>query len=443
MDESQLVGIPLERPLLNELLPSTNGIYIFSRKGKFLYIGKSVNIKARVISHIESAKIDNKEAAIISNSDTVSYFITDSEFNALLLESRLINTHKPRYNVRWMDDKSYLYVKITVRNTYPQVFLARKRDDRKSKFFGPFPSVRAAEELIKAIRRVFPFDTQTTIGKRPCFYSKIGQCSPCPSLIEKEEDPSVKKTLLKEYKRNVKRVVQILEGKYDLLLTDMYAELKRLSEEQLYEEAIELRDRIARFEFLIKGRSLDRNLDNGSEYNRAQQGLEKLHSMLTRYFPDMPLPHRIECYDISNTSQKEITASMVVMTEGIVDKSQYRKFRIKDVTVQSDFEAMHEVLGRRIKRDGWDKPDLLVVDGGKPQVRTALETLGAGGYDVPVIGIAKNPDRLVIGTHDMTTIRPPVNHPGFNLIRALRDESHRFAKKYHVYLRNKKVLSGR
>jgi excinuclease ABC subunit C len=438
MAEFDFTGITLEKEQLLKELPSTNGIYIFSKKGKFLYVGKSVNIKARVMSHIESAKVDAKEAAIVSNSDQVYYYATDSEFNALLLESRLIRTHKPRYNVRWMDDKSYLYIKVTIKEAYPTLLLCRREDDKRSRYFGPFPSYRSAQELLRSIRKVVPFCTQNKIGKQPCFYSKIGQCNPCPSRIEQERDPVTKKQLQKEYKKNIREAIKILEGKYEALLKELNAEIKKLTKEQKYEKAIEVRDRMKRLEYLIQGRKLSRHQDE--EYNVSSEGLEKLQSLMQKFFPDFPVPQRIECYDISNISQQDITASMVVMTNGLVDKSQYRKFKIKNVTVRSDFEAIHEVLIRRSKRASWPKPDLLVVDGGKPQVRTALETLAQARYDVPVIGIAKNPDRLVIGLPDMTTIRPPLNNTGFNLIRALRDESHRFAKKYHVLIRNKKML---
>ncbi len=146
----------------------------------------------------------------------------------------------------------------------------------------------------------------------------------------------------------------------------------------------------------------------------------------------------MECYDISNLSQKEATASMVVFTDGLADKSQYRKFRIKDKKLQSDFDMLEEVIKRRFNND-WDRPDLLVVDGGRPQVRRVSQVLRELHITIPLIGIAKHPDRLVISVENLPIVRPPVHSLGFGMVRAIRDESHRFAKKYHLLLRNKKL----
>lgn len=429
--------VSLERKELLAKLPASNGVYRFTKGREILYVGKSVNIKARVISHIENAKLNNKEAAIVNNSNAVEYFVTDNEFLALILESQLIREIKPPYNVRWRDDKSYLYIKITVKDEYPGVFLSRREDDKKSRYFGPFPSVRTAQDIVKSIRRVFPFCTQKKRGKRPCFYSKIGLCNPCPNDIAKIEDPIDKDLLTKVYKKNIRQVIRVLEGKSDKIISELYKELKDLSESQQYEEAISLRDKVLRLEKFLHGRRLDKR--DEEVFNQSEEGMKTLQSMLARYYPEIKLPQRIECFDISNTSMKDGTASMVVMTDGMINKKEYRKFKIKDETLESDFDMMKEVIGRRIRHKSWPDADLLVVDGGKPQVRIIQKVFAELDYHVPLIGIAKNPDRLVIGKDDMTTIRPPLRHPGFSLIRTLRDESHRFAKKYHTFLRNKKL----
>jgi excinuclease ABC subunit C len=136
---------------------------------------------------------------------------------------------------------------------------------------------------------------------------------------------------------------------------------------------------------------------------------------------------------------KESTASMVVFTNGLSDKKEYKRFKIKNPQAESDFEMMDEVIRRRLKNN-WPLPDLFVVDGGKPQVRTVLKVFHETNTTIPLIGIAKRPDRIIIGEGDLLSVRPQLDHPGFKLIQSLRDESHRFAKKYHVYLRNKKML---
>ncbi len=130
---------------------------------------------------------------------------------------------------------------------------------------------------------------------------------------------------------------------------------------------------------------------------------------------------------------------MVVLTAGAVDKSQYRKFKVKNPSLVGDTLIMKEILRRRFK-NAWPKPDLIVVDGGKPQVRAVRQTLKELKVTIPVVGIAKAPDRLVIGTADLPTRRLSPTHPGFNLIRLIRDESHRFSRRYHLLLRGKEFL---
>lgn len=414
------------------------GIYIFTKKGKPQYIGKSVNVKARLLSHIENARIDAKERLILTNSDAIEYINTDSEFKALLLESKLIQTHRPRYNVRWRDDKSYLYIKIPVKDEYPIIQVARREREAGVRYFGPFPSTKSVEELLRQIRRIFPFCTQKSISKSPCFYAKIGLCDPCPSMINAIPNESLKKQFTLLYKKNIREVIRILEGKTEIVQKHLYRLVKKFSDEEDYESALEIRNKINRFEKLMYQRLFDEN--NPSEYNQSEVAVSELHVLLTKFSPQLKKITRIECFDISNLSFKEATASMVVMVNGQIRKDQYRKFRIKNLMLKSDFEMIDEIIRRRF-RNKWDEPDLLVVDGGKPQVRVVLAALAQISKNIFVIGIAKNPDRLILGLDGLPTIRPSFHSKGFSLIRHLRDESHRFAKKYHTLLRKKKLLT--
>lgn len=415
--------------------PTTAGVYLFKIGDEILYIGKSINLKARLISHWENARIDAKESAIITNSDALEYILTDSEFKALLLESHLIQKYKPKYNARWRDDKSPLYIKITVKNEYPKIHSTRKEFDKKSRYFGPFPSVKSVYEILREIRRVFPFCTQKHITKRPCFHAKIGLCNPCPNVIEQIKEQESKRTREQEYRRNIRSIIKVLNGKTGPVLDDLYKQLKILSKKEKFEEAISVRDRIMHFENLLHRKLF--SPDTVPTYNLSTESIESLRRLLLPYFPDLPVLNRIECIDVSNFAQKEATASLVVFSGGLMDKKEYRRFKIKNLSLQSDFEMMREVLLRRFKKT-WPFPNLLVVDGGKPQVRMIRQALIDGNISVPLIGIAKHPDRLVIGVDNLPMVRPSVHHLGFNLIRAMRDESHRFAKKYHVLLREKR-----
>lgn len=427
--------IPNTREEINGL-PTTSGIYIYYDGSTILYIGKSINLKARLLSHLENAKLDQKEAAIVNQCDHIECIITDSEFKALLLESRLIQDYKPKYNARLKDDKSYLYIKIT-KEEYPKITAVRRENDGVSRYFGPFPSMRSVEELIRELRRVFPFCTQKKLGKRPCFYSKIDLCKPCPNEIETITDEEQKKRLKKHYKASIRSVIRVLNGDSDLVLKDMYRQLTLLSEAQLYEESIILRNRLHRLEHLIYDQLFVSETAPG--YNQAAESVEKLVLLLDEFFPELKTISRIECYDISNTQQKHGTASMVVFTDGLMDKKEYRRFKIKDLALQSDFDMLDEAFHRRLKNK-WPMPDLFVVDGGRPQVARVRQVFSDLGIAVPLIGIAKHPDRLVIGIEHLPTIRPAIHNLGFNMIRAIRDESHRFAKKYHVLLRDKKMM---
>lgn len=435
-DSLDFVKVPLSKGEIKKI-PGGIGIYLFTHGSKIIYIGKSINIKTRLLSHIENAKVDRKEKAIINASNSVEYIVTDSEFKALILESKLIQTHHPRYNVRWRDDKSYLYIKITLKEIYPKLFMVRKEREKGAEYFGPFPSVQSTQEILRQIRKIFPFCTQIKLGK-PCFYSKIGLCSPCPSYIESLEDDEAKNQLKKKYKKNTQQIKRILMGKTDVVERQLIEDLNFLTEEERYEEAIQVRNRLLHFQRLISQQLFDTH--DFQSYDRSKDSIKDLLNILCHYIPHLKSLSRIECYDISNLSQREGTGSLVVMTDGQVNKDEYRKFKIRNPRIFSDFEMLEEVLTRRFKNN-WKEPDLIVVDGGKPQIRTILKILFDLQKKIPVIGIAKRPDRLIIGIENLPTIRPNMNRPGFNLIRLIRDESHRFAHKYHLYLRDKKFYN--
>ncbi|MEI6533153.1 MAG: GIY-YIG nuclease family protein [Candidatus Roizmanbacteria bacterium] len=436
IDVPQPISIPLTKDGIL-LLPSTHGVYLFVKKKKILYVGKSVNIKARVLSHIENAKKDRKEAGIISNSDAVEYIITDSEFNALFLESHLIQTHKPRYNIRWMDDKSYLYIKITIKDQYPKLYPTRKPTNDSALYYGPFSRTKDVNEILNEIRKIFPFCTQKEIGKRACFYSKIKLCNPCPSYIENVKDKVEKERLQDIYKYNIKEIIRMFNGHVNIVIKDIYKKLSDLSKVENYEEAIILRQRLHTIEHLISARLS--GLETNININSSQTSLQSLLHLLKEKGLLLEKLNRIECYDVSNMSFKDATASLVVMTDGLIDKSQYRKFKIKNESLQSDFDMMKEIITRRFKNE-WTRPDLIVIDGGTPQLRFVQQVFDELLISIPTVGLAKNPDRLVINIEGFPVVKLSLHHQGFNLLRALRDEAHRFAKKYHTHLRSKKLL---
>lgn len=430
--------LQLQKPINRksfQTLTTSNGIYLFKKNNTYVYIGKSNNIKSRILSHWENAKNIPKEKAIFENSNRLECISVDSEFNALILEASLIQKYRPIYNVIWKDGKSYLYIKITIKDEYPKLFAVRKESQSNSLYFGPFSSSKDVEILIRSLRKIYPFCTQKKITSRACFYNKIGQCNPCPNIIHNIQDTAEKNRQKKLYKRNITSIIKILKGNTDLMLHDMYQKLKVSSKNEDYETALKLRNAITNLEFLVHYRKFSQD----PYIPHVQNNIVQIRSILHPYFPEIKKLTRIECYDISNLSQKQATASMVVATNGIIDKSQYRKFKIKSTEIYSDFEMLHETVNRRFKHS-WPQPDLIIIDGGRPQVSTVLKSLTQLHIKIPIIGIAKNPDRLVIGDKFLSTFKPNIHHYGFNFIRLMRDESHRFAKKYHLFLRERKIV---
>jgi len=193
-------------------IPHQPGVYLFMHRNTPIYIGKATHLKSRIISHFYQKKVNPKEKLIFQNTDHIRVIPMMSDFEALLLEAKLIKKYEPKYNVVWKDNKSYLYIKITIHEQYPKIFSTRKENDGESLYFGPFGSSRKVEKLIRELRKISPFCTQKKISKYPCFYSKIGLCSPCPNSVEQKRD--AERGLSKKiYRANIRRVITILKGK--------------------------------------------------------------------------------------------------------------------------------------------------------------------------------------------------------------------------------------
>ena len=408
-------------------LPNTIGLYLFKNNKAINYIGKSVNIKARVLSHLENSKLDNKERLIIDNSNEIETIITESEFKALIIEAKLIRKLQPKYNSIWKDDKSPLYIKITIQDEFPKLIITRKESDKQSLYFGPFSSVRMLTKIINDIRRIIPFCTQKKIGKKACFYSKIGLCNPCPNEIKNIDEK-------KQYQKNINQVVSILNGNVKKIVKNLNQQLSVFIKNNQYEQAIIVRNRIFRFDRLL-------DLRDDSEFllNNSEKKLEEMLIILKKYFPQLNALDRIETYDISNLGLKQAVGSMVVMKNNQIDKKEYRRFKIKQKSLKSDLDRLKEVINRRIKQK-WPVPDLIIIDGGQPQIKAVLKIFQNNKINIPLIGIAKNPDRVIVGVEGYPNLFLKNDSKILNIIRLLRNESHRFARKYHLFLRSKDFL---
>lgn len=415
-------------------LPNQCGVYIFKGHGEYLYIGKSKNIKARVKAHLESAKTNLKEKVILDKTQTVQFYLTENEFSAVVLEANLIKEHLPKYNVRWKDNKSFLYIKITISEEYPKIFLSRKNEkDNRSLYFGPFASVRKTEKILRILRKIIPFCTQKEISNKPCFYSKIGLCDPCPSQIVKEKNILIKRHLKARYKQNIKLLIKLLQGKIASVLKSLQKRLNEEIKKLNFERAKQLKEQI---DELINLKAKNFDLDSNLIEEIKKNPLGELFNLISSYLPINSL-NRIEAYDISNTKGELATGSMIVLTKGEFDKKEYRRFKIKNNV--NDLKMLEELMTRRFSNKKLPKPDLIIVDGGKPQIRVIKKIMKKKELNVPVIGIAKNPDRLIFDEKRENKANLISLNNGFNLIKLIRDEAHRFANSYHLLLR-KKIL---
>lgn len=413
------------------------GVYLFrDAKGLILYVGKAVNLKRRVSQYLHKDTLLPKTALLVSHIASVETIETAGEFDALLLEAKLIGHYKPKYNSIAKDDKSPLYIALTLSESLPRLlYLRGKQLDfwksrRQDRIFGPFGSARIAKQLMRSLRRSVPFCTQKRWNGRPCFYTHLGLCLPCPSSIAKLADGKEKHTLTAQYRKNLFRLKDILSGKSPHVIAAMGQEMKRFAKQNLFELAQIKKQQIdALYQVFSRHYDVSYYIDRHDAL--AAIGQNEQDSLAKAL--GIPIGQRIECIDISNTSGRNATGSLVVAEGGIVDTTQYRKFRVRTVKTPNDVAMMEEVLKRRFKHAEWPYPDLLVVDGGKPQLARATRVLLHMNIALPVIGLAKRREEIYT---NKGRLRLPLTSPALHLLERLRDEAHRFALTYHRKLRN-------
>lgn len=405
-------------------LPHKPGVYLFKDKsGEVIYVGKGIDLYHRVSSYFTKSNHDLKTINLINEIFSFETIIVESELEALILEANLIKKYLPKFNIRLTDDKDYLYIKVT-KEDYPRIITARKHDFKKSlKYFGPFPSSKTVRETLKSLRRVFPWCNG---GKKACFYYHLDLCpGACIGEISQ-----------KDYRKIINRFIRFLEGKKDDLIKELTKEMSRLSEKQNFEEAAKIKKTLDGIFYLTQSQRVASYLENPNFLeNEKQLALQELKKVL-----NLPkIPGRIEGYDISNIQGKEAVGSMVVLTNGEIDKSQYRKFKIKISGKPNDVAMMKEMITRRLKHAEWQKPDLIIVDGGRGQVGAAKFEIRNTKFEIPVFGLAKRMEWLYSSEDQI--IKLSRTSPALKLLQKLRDEAHRFALEYHRKLHDKIILA--
>jgi len=536
----------LEQKLKN--LPLKPGVYLFiNQKNEIIYIGKASSLKKRVTSYFQK-NLDAKTRVLVSHIADIDYIVTQSEIEALLLESSLIKKHKPKYNIQQKDDKRFPYIAITLHEKFPRVIFTRKLYHNNNRYYGPYTDAHAARKTVALLNKTFKLKTCTKDiplkpNERPCLNHQMGRCQGvCTGIVTEDE-----------YRNVIHTVMQFLDGNIDPVLENLTELMNSYSQAMRYESAAQVRDMIFDIQKMLQAQHvvtpLGQNQDffgitthkdeayilvfqfrHGSltgkrifVYNNAEYTSRSslIAQFIVEYYasneppqaiviPDMiedrhiieeyltsktsqhvhlttpktdhekavmqmlnhnldlaiaqkiapswqkalfelqealklpTLPVDIECFDISNIQGTFAVASMVHFTDGMPNKKEYRRYRIRAYTKPDDPGMIHEVVGRRLQHllnEGLPLPDLLVIDGGKGQLSRACEVMEALGCSVPVIGLAKRLEEIYF-PQGSDPLRLSPTSPALKLLQVIRDEAHRFAITYHRNLRDKNMTAS-
>jgi len=423
-------------------LPHSPGVYLFKDKEHtVIYVGKAKNLHKRVSSYFASSTLlSEKTKQLVTHIHTIQTIHVATEFESLLLEAKLIRTYNPKYNSISKDDKSPIYININTTVPMPTVQLSRmpkNTPDKKNYYFGPFATRKTAQFILSTLRNSIPFCQQKVRNGKPCFYTHIGLCNPCPSMIHGLPDSDLKKLYRAQYRKNIQRLLWIVSGKSRTAIHSLEKDMRHAADSQKFEEAASLHKQIQMLIMIINNKYDPFIFESTDPLEKVpEEQIDTLSTILQKHIPIQKPLHRIECYDISTLQGTNSVGSMVVMIDGIPHTNQYRRFQIKTVYAMSDVDMMKEVVTRRFHHAEWEYPDLIVVDGGKGQVShisTLLQTLH---IDIPVIGLSKRFEQIVVQSqHTFKLITIPLASPALQLLQHIRDEAHRFAITYHKKLR--------
>lgn len=448
-------------------LPISPGVYFHkSASGEIIYVGKAAVLKNRVRQYFQSKKdFDVKTLALVNEIADTDWVETESEIDALFLESEMVKRYKPRYNILLRDDKSQTFVRIDMKSDWPTVTFTRQPADDKAKYIGPFYNGYAVKKALRYLRRVFPYYIKEPHRERANLAMQIGL------------EPSLDTTST-EYKASLKKLIKYVEGGRVKITNELERDMRRAAKNHEFEVAASIRNKLTNL------RELQRRIMFGDK-EFLDIAKDTALSQLAELLGMKQAPARIEGYDISHMSGKDVVASMVVFTNGVSDRGSYRKFKMSRER-NDDTANMRETLSRRFSErnvKAWGLPDLLLIDGGKGQLTAALAALEITGIRVPTISIAKREEELIIAKNgsniDDTFVRQLAAQPlpgvsviessGYyfvnlhvgrlnagghsrnlrggdgaspydeltKLFQRIRDESHRFAVSYHTSLKRK------
>ncbi|MBP6924734.1 MAG: GIY-YIG nuclease family protein [Candidatus Pacebacteria bacterium] len=402
--------------LAKKLLPDTPGVYFFlGVRKQILYIGKATSLKNRVKSYF-TEDIREKRSELIEKmvleAKTLEYTATDSVLEALILETNLIRTHKPIYNTRSKDDKSYNHLVIT-NEEFPRVLVVRGKDlteqfTKKEILyeFGPFPSGALFREALKIVRKLFKFyDTKQPLGqeKGKLVRGKIDfnrQIGLYPDIQSKVE-----------YQQTIRHITLFFQGKKQLLIKELQKEMMRLAKEKKFEEANTIKKRIFALTHI--------------------QDIALIKDDSRLYRDDKRI--RIEAYDVAHMDGKDMVGVMTVIESNELARDEYRKFKIKTLSDANDPAALREILSRRLEHKEWPLPQIIVVDGSTAQKNVAEKVLQEMKLVIPVVAVVKDdrhkPVRLIGQKHLLEQHQQSILHANA--------EAHRFSITYHRQKRDR------
>jgi excinuclease ABC subunit C len=430
------------------MLPDVAGVYLMKdAAGSVLYVGKASMLPNRVSSYfVPSADLGPRKQPMLGVVVDFDFIPCEGEWEALLMEARLVKDIHPPFNDRLQDDKTFPYLAVTMRDDFPGVFVTRNPSDerfRGARIYGPFVSVGALRHAMQLLQRVFKYRTcelEIIDGDpkakrfRPCLLAAIDQCSaPCAARIGRDA-----------YRADIERFLRFLGSKRSAMLREMRSEMEEASKALRFERAAVLRDQIKAIEKLDERetRGDDAEFDWQPEATGFVQDPEAGARSLARVLGiDTPV-RCMEAIDIAHLRGGETVASKVCFIDGKPFKEGYRRYRITSVT-NDDYSAMREVVSRRYREAGEGGefyPDLILIDGGIGQLNAAMEAFAQLRVQPPrVISLAKK-EELIHTTDRAEPIRLGREHLGLRLCQAIRDEAHRFAQHYHHLLREKSLL---
>jgi excinuclease ABC subunit C len=440
-------------------LPKEPGVYFHKdASGEIIYVGKAAVLRNRVRQYFQASRNrDPKTEALVQEIVDTDWMVVESELEALFLEAEMIRRYMPRYNILLRDDKALSYIRIDYDSDYPTVGMTRRPLDDGARYFGPYYSAWGVKQALKLLRRIFPYATRRIPGqKRASLHYHIGL------------DPGLEegKTSLEDYRKNLRSLIAVIEGRRTAILTDIEKDMKRAAKAQDFENAARLRNQLTALQNLGK-----QVIFSDKEF----LDISKDHALneLVDVLQLDGFPRRIEGYDISHMQGTNVVASMVVFTNGVSDKGEYRKFKTRKEH-NNDFFNMNETIGRRLTEKNvkaWGKPSLFLIDGGKGQLDAAIQARDAQAAlwnpslaQLPFIGLAKREEQIVIQkdksnvslnvqilhklggyateSEDFILVNLPHHTNVVKLLQRIRDESHRFAVSYHSVLKTKQQTAS-